>query len=170
MWMGGVHLLDDISFPRRCCKMQDLGKMQTIAQCRKVAQQTLLQFWCSTVCHCQCSWAEWGSSSELMDHPVPHFRARVRGKCEMSEALSPGGIKVSLLSASPRPSGIAGMVAQTTIAPVDRMKILLQAQNEHYKHLSKSKFMSTPPSRCLRKRALTKLNIPQPASLSHPKV
>lgn len=32
--------------------------------------------------------------------------------------------------------GIAGMVAQTTIAPVDRMKILLQAQNEHYKHLS----------------------------------
>ena len=30
------------------------------------------------------------------------------------------------------------MVAQTTIAPVDRMKILLQAQNEHYKHLSKS--------------------------------
>ena len=44
------------------------------------------------------------------------------------------------------------MVAQTTIAPVDRMKILLQAQNEHYKHLSESQFKS----RCFRKRALTK--------------
>ena len=36
------------------------------------------------------------------------------------------------------------MVAQTTIAPVDRMKILLQAQNEHYKHLSKSAEFKSP--------------------------
>jgi hypothetical protein len=27
------------------------------------------------------------------------------------------------------------MAGQTTVAPLDRVKILLQAQNEHYKHL-----------------------------------
>lgn len=31
--------------------------------------------------------------------------------------------------------GLAGMVAKTGVAPLDRIKILLQAQNKHYKHL-----------------------------------
>ena len=62
------------------------------------------------------------------------------------------GIKVSLhcsLTHFLCPSGIAGMVAQTTIAPVDRMKILLQAQNEHYKHLSKSVEFKSPSAMLL---------------------
>lgn len=30
------------------------------------------------------------------------------------------------------------MVAKTGVAPLDRIKILLQAQNKHYKHLGES--------------------------------
>lgn len=32
-------------------------------------------------------------------------------------------------------AGVAGMCSKTTVAPLDRIKILLQAHSEHYKHL-----------------------------------
>lgn len=34
--------------------------------------------------------------------------------------------------------GVAGMCSKTAVAPLDRIKILLQAHNEHYKHLGKN--------------------------------
>jgi len=34
-------------------------------------------------------------------------------------------------------TGVAGMCSKTAVAPLDRIKILLQAQHEHYKHLGK---------------------------------
>lgn len=32
-------------------------------------------------------------------------------------------------------TGLAGIFAKTAVAPLDRVKILLQAHNQHYKHL-----------------------------------
>lgn len=35
-------------------------------------------------------------------------------------------------------AGLAGCAAKTVVAPLDRVKILLQAHNQHYKHLGGS--------------------------------
>ena len=40
------------------------------------------------------------------------------------------------------PLGVAGMVAKTAVAPLDRIKILVQGQNKHYKHLGKIVFLA----------------------------
>ncbi|XP_047500935.1 graves disease carrier protein-like isoform X1 [Penaeus chinensis] len=45
------------------------------------------------------------------------------------DAYSSSFILKSLLA-----GGVAGMCAKTTVAPLDRIKILLQAHNKHYKH------------------------------------
>lgn len=43
-------------------------------------------------------------------------------------------------------SGIAGMCSKTSVAPLTRIKILLQAHNVHYKHLGKEYYTF---SRCI---------------------
>nr|XP_045610181.1 graves disease carrier protein-like isoform X1 [Procambarus clarkii] len=45
------------------------------------------------------------------------------------DAFSASFITKSLIA-----GGLAGMCAKTTVAPLDRIKILLQAHNKHYKH------------------------------------
>ena len=40
-------------------------------------------------------------------------------------------------------SGVAGCFAKSTVAPFDRVKILLQAHNKHYKHLGEYKFQAS---------------------------
>ena len=37
-------------------------------------------------------------------------------------------------------AGIAGCCAKSAVAPFDRVKILLQAHNQHYKHLGEQSF------------------------------
>jgi len=38
--------------------------------------------------------------------------------------------------------GVAGMCSKTAVAPLDRIKILLQAHNRHYKHLGYFYFLT----------------------------
>ncbi|XP_066987645.1 solute carrier family 25 member 16-like [Macrobrachium rosenbergii] len=44
------------------------------------------------------------------------------------------GFSFSFICKSLLAGGVAGMCAKTTVAPLDRIKILLQAHNKHYKH------------------------------------
>jgi len=49
--------------------------------------------------------------------------------------MSDPPLSVDILLKSLLAGGVSGMAAKTTVAPLDRIKILLQAQNQHYKHL-----------------------------------
>ena len=49
---------------------------------------------------------------------------------EKEVKFSPEFVIKSLLA-----GGVAGMCAMTTVAPLDRIKILLQAQNIHYRNM-----------------------------------
>ena len=41
-------------------------------------------------------------------------------------------------------TGIAGCCAKSTVAPFDRVKILLQAHSQHYRHLGELQFCLSP--------------------------
>lgn len=43
--------------------------------------------------------------------------------------------KIEFIAKNLLAGGVAGMCSKTTVAPLDRMKILLQAHSSHYKHL-----------------------------------
>jgi len=51
-------------------------------------------------------------------------------------------LNASTLAKSFLAGGISGMCAKSAVAPLDRIKILLQAQNKHYKHLGVWKGLS----------------------------